>query len=444
MTLSDVLIFCSGADKSILDECPSEKTKYHGIGSTVLLTSLLAMLSGGYAVYFTFNNFFISFALGVFWGIVIFSLDRYIVSSIKKVGDFRKELPMALPRIFMALVLAITISKPLELRLFQDAVNKGMGEIADASISSCEKDFNNERDRLAESKSQLESERKTKTDEIYSKDGVYNNLKIQLNGLQEKNKDLSARVIQNNKIIIQGTSYKPIYDRYGNKNGQRKILSPAAQSAQSNNKVINSEISSNNSQIRDIDGQMKSRADELKEQVVTTEEQYKKQIAGVQQQIDDHNSKRSSFLSDCSDRAKNAQDIPARLEALSKITSENSSIWMASILITLLFVLLETAPVVVKLLSVRGPYDEILERIEYEKIMNEKIKISNLNEKINNELKIISQKNKNLLDAELKANKELLDSIASAQAEIAKEAVKKWKEDELNKLVNGNNNIINS
>ena len=76
--------------------------------------------------------------------------------------------------------------------------------------------------------------------------------------------------------------------------------------------------------------------------------------------------------------------------------------------------------------------------------MEQKIKISNLNDEINTVLKISTEKNKNKLDAELKGNSELLNEIALAQADIAKVAIAKWKDDEIAKLQNGQNNHINT
>jgi hypothetical protein len=95
-------------------------------------------------------------------------------------------------------------------------------------------------------------------------------------------------------------------------------------------------------------------------------------------------------------------------------------------------------------LSSKGTYEEILEAKEYAISMEQKIKISNLNDEINTVLKISTEKNKNKLDAELKGNSELLNEIALAQAEIAKVAIAKWKEDEIAKLQNGQNNHINT
>lgn len=445
INLSDFLIKCSGADKEILDQCTiKEKNKFIGIGSTLILTAVLASLSGGYAIYSTFDSVVISTIIGIFWGIVIFSLDRYIVTSIDKKGEWWNQLLTALPRLLMAFVLAITISKPLELRLFQDAVNKSMGEISDASISGCESDWNTERDKLAKRKSELENERKQKTEDIYNKDGIYNEFVKKQDDLKSINNGKQNSINQNNPIIARGTSYPIVGYREDGSPIKTVKRTAAAINALKENKNLRQSITDNNIKINDIETEKTERKKTLKTQVETTEAQYSKQINGVQQQIDDHNTKRSGFIADCTSRSKNAKDLPAQLQALSKLTKENESIAWASLLITLLFVILETAPVVVKLLSSKGTYEEILETKEYAISMEQKIKISNLNDEINTVLKISTEKNKNKLDAELKGNSELLNEIALAQAGIAKVAIAKWKDDEIAKLQNGQNNHINT
>ncbi len=443
--LSNFLIKCSGADKGILEECTiKEENKFIGIGSTLILTAVLASLSGAYAIYSAFESIIISIIVGVFWGVVIFSLDRYIVTSIDKRGVWWNQLLTALPRLLIAFVLAITISKPLELRLFRDAVNKSMGEISDASISGCESDWNIERDKLANSKSQFENERKIKTEEIYNKDGIYNDLVNKQAQLKSTIRFKQSEIDKNNKIVSKGTSY-PIVIREDGVAVTKLKRTKSAINALRANKSLAADIIKNTSDSNVIENEKITRKQTLRSQVETTEKQYEKQITIVQQQITDHGGKRYGFLADCTSRAKNAKDLPAQLQALSKLTNENDSIAWASLLITLLFVILETAPVVVKLLSSKGTYEEILEAREYTISMEQKIKISNLNDEINTILKISSEKNKNKLDAELKGNAELLNEIALAQAEIAKVAISKWKEDEIQKLnTSQNSQHINS
>jgi hypothetical protein len=53
--------------------------------------------------------------------------------------------------------------------------------------------------------------------------------------------------------------------------------------------------------------------------------------------------------------------LAARMDALAALTTESSAMAMANIFIMLLFVAIETAPIFVKLISARGPYDELLE-----------------------------------------------------------------------------------
>ncbi len=114
---------CSGADIAILKKCPTEKSKYVGIGATVFFTGLFAALAGGYAMYTVFDNAWIAGVSGLIWGLLIFNLDRFIVSSMRKEGKFSRELFMALPRILLAILISVVIAKPLELKIFEKEIN---------------------------------------------------------------------------------------------------------------------------------------------------------------------------------------------------------------------------------------------------------------------------------------------------------------------------------
>ncbi len=116
-------IFCSAADQSILKRCPvAEHNKYASIGATVFFTGVLAALSGGYALYTVFNSLWIAIGLGLFWGALVFNLDRFIVSTIKKTESKWGQGKQVLPRLLLAVFLAIVISKPLELKIFEQEI----------------------------------------------------------------------------------------------------------------------------------------------------------------------------------------------------------------------------------------------------------------------------------------------------------------------------------
>jgi hypothetical protein len=125
--LQNFFIFCSAADKSILQRCPaSEHNKYASIGATVFFTGVLATLSGGYALYTVFNSTALAIVLGLFWGSLVFNLDRFIVSTIKKSERKYGQLKQVTPRLLLAIFLAIVISKPLELKIFEQEINEQM------------------------------------------------------------------------------------------------------------------------------------------------------------------------------------------------------------------------------------------------------------------------------------------------------------------------------
>jgi hypothetical protein len=119
-----------------------DRVKYAGIGGIVLCTGALAMVSGGFAFFTAFGpkayamdqqeaagiGFLIGTVLfGIAWGLIIFNLDRFIVSSTGK-GDgtdtvtFR-EVGQALPRIIIALILGFAISAPLEIRILKSEID---------------------------------------------------------------------------------------------------------------------------------------------------------------------------------------------------------------------------------------------------------------------------------------------------------------------------------
>src|SRR6201994_4574117 len=120
--------FCSGAHVGTLKKYPIEHNKYVGIGATIFFTALFASLSGGYAMYFVFNgsSFAVGFAIlfGMLWGLAIFNMDRYIVSSINKEGTTNQQILQASPRILLAIMIGIVISRPLELKIFDKEIRE--------------------------------------------------------------------------------------------------------------------------------------------------------------------------------------------------------------------------------------------------------------------------------------------------------------------------------
>lgn len=136
------LWFCAGADSTLLRRCPvSDWVKYQGIGGIVLATTLLAFVSASYAFYTVFSpktdtalavgidmtTYAISGVAGAIWALVIFNIDRFIVSSTGKGDGTEKiswdELQQATPRLFMAIIIGVCISAPLEIRILKPEID---------------------------------------------------------------------------------------------------------------------------------------------------------------------------------------------------------------------------------------------------------------------------------------------------------------------------------
>ena len=116
---------CSGADTDILENSSkAEQSKYTGIGGTVFFTAIMAMIAASYALYTVFDNAYTSILFGLIWGFLIFNLDRFIVSTIKKSDNKWKEIWQATPRVILAIIIAIVIAKPLELKIFEKEIDQ--------------------------------------------------------------------------------------------------------------------------------------------------------------------------------------------------------------------------------------------------------------------------------------------------------------------------------
>ena len=136
--LESLLWYCAGADKRLLVRCmSSDRVKYQGLGGIVLATGLLAFIAMTFAINVIFfegewsgfnSSLIVPLIIGLIWGLIIFNLDRFIVSSTGKGDGTEKitssEIIGALPRILMALVIAFSISAPLEIVMFEGEINK--------------------------------------------------------------------------------------------------------------------------------------------------------------------------------------------------------------------------------------------------------------------------------------------------------------------------------
>ncbi len=148
-------LFCSASDIELLRKCPnSEHHKYAGVGATVFFTGLLACASGGYALYTAFDEVWLALLLGMFWGLLVFNLDRFLVSTMKKGRGMMKELIQITPRLLLSVLLAFVISVPLELKIFEEEIEESMYYVGAQKLDALDANYDR---RLEQKQSRVDA-----------------------------------------------------------------------------------------------------------------------------------------------------------------------------------------------------------------------------------------------------------------------------------------------
>lgn len=421
--------FCSGSNVDILRNCPTDHSKYFGIGGTILFTSLMASFAGGYAFYTAFHSTILSIIFGIFWGSMIFNLDRYIVVTLGK-GDgtpkiTKGELLSATPRLLMAILIGFVIATPLELKLFEKEINVEIATLINeevAKLGTADSTILSEKNKLEIEKIELAA----KKDKI--NEGTYTTLEDNEKKEIKKQADekKAERTIQQKEIqSLANARNKADSTRIKNWNGNIRA---------SINK-LNKEISDLESKQVDISGSSNS----IKKNEIA---KIDIRITEIETRLKEINSVINTKTVERESVAKQYNGFMARIEAYERLQDKHFTLRMVGIFITLLFIFIEVAPVFFKLMTESGPYDYIYERVKHEVFVREQQKISDINDVINCDIEIGTKKNQNRLNAEIKANEELLNAIALAQAEIAKTAIEKWKEREMKKAIDNPESFI--
>lgn len=412
--LNEFLWICAGANRSVLRQCPTEYAKYAGIGGTILFTALMAMLSGGYAFYTIFEEVSTACFFGVFWGLLIFNLDRFMVNTMYSDGKHtisKDELLGGLPRIILAIFLGIIISVPIELRIFDDKIQSQLlidrGKVGD-DVRNANEELYNERNRIIELR------------------GTYED---KLKELQTGTSDGYASRIATMERDLQVAEDKLYNETNGTGVTKKRGYGPAAKQLQEQVDRMRLALSS----LREEERIAKSQNQEyINRQMISTQsyiDDLDRQLNNVNSQIIQKENER--------DKATNAlTGFTARLKALSEITdyNNNTTLFIARLMIMLLFITIEIIPTLFKMMMTDGPYDNLLRAEMHRiKVLSDK-RISDINDDINTEVYISVEKNKARIESELSANKMILEKLATTQASLLEEAIERWREEEYKKI----------
>lgn len=305
------LVICSGSSITLLEKSPTEINKHAGIGGVILFTAILASLSSGYALYSVFDNFWAAAGFGLLWGLMIFNLDRFIVASMRKSGNFFRQFLAATPRIILAALLGIVISKPLELRIFEKEIDKQLNVIINRNKTVLQDSVNLRYTKLSGSFSK-------ERNEIYSR----------INSLRGEYNTASSELEK--EVVGTATETTTGKEGYG-PNAKRK------------------------------DELKKAKKEELDAYI----SQMQPRLSELDKEVDNLSTQKQKELDATKPAEENYTGFAARMQALSELSKSNDILGLASLFIMGVFISLEMAPVLVKLIAPKGPYDYLLDKHEY-------------------------------------------------------------------------------
>lgn len=115
------LWWLSTAEKELLVDCVIDRNRYAIIGMTVLGTWMFATLAWTYFFSTVVSNIAISFALGIFMGWIILTIDRALIKGINKFNK-NKFVPLLL-RGLLAITIGTFMAQPALLYLFNKEIH---------------------------------------------------------------------------------------------------------------------------------------------------------------------------------------------------------------------------------------------------------------------------------------------------------------------------------
>jgi hypothetical protein len=328
------LWFCAGIDEQLIRRCPhSERVKAEGIGGVVLATSFLALLSGSYAFYtvfgpkvgyaltpeqqlFDLKSTLIAITCGISWALIIFNLDRFIVTSTGH-GDgteaiTKEELKNGFPRIVMAVFIGICISAPLEIKVFESEINARLEVLQNEQAKLLDAGSADKYASLAN----IHTTKMAELREQLKKNDAY--LTELRQGVRNQRSALEEEVAGHRTSGIAGRG-------------------PAYRDKETNLVKIEEEFKNEEPRVKAEIALLTKQMNELQQEIErTTDAKNKDHEANLRQAI-------------------NIDGLGKRIEIAHELFP------VSSVLLMLLLVIIEVTPIFIKMMFIRGPYDLLCE-----------------------------------------------------------------------------------
>jgi len=440
--IKNFLWLISGAEVHVLKQCPNEKYKYASIGLILIITTIFACFSGTLAGYFFGDkNLIIAITFGLIWGSLVYSIDRMMITSIKKNPNESKQpfWKYFIPRFVLGSLLAFFISIPVELKIFDKQIEKHMLDDKANEVNEYEKKLVSvyNIDEIKSDSIHISKEIKEVDEKLQNEPSgtIYQNLKAKIQENQadyENKKSRYDRKVSERKTIWNRI---PTYFDSITKDFIKDTLSLEYQEW-CNIKLKINEIDKEVQTKKRILDNLVSKRDSIQFEYYTSNLNEKNKLDSIKKEVEnDLSINRDSLKSAKSNYKAEIDDDKSFVRRF--VTMQNIEgfwnhffIWF----IRVIFLIIEILPIYTKLISPIGQYDIKLDSDDEEFRSNysfaDELRKESCNIKKEKELEFIKQSEEQRIQKELEFNEQVLIKVAKIQLETVNETLKAWKMNE--------------
>jgi hypothetical protein len=462
------LWFVAGADIEMLSLCPLDYKKYEAIGMTILMTSLVGFAAGSSAAWYFTEDALWTLVFGLFWSLLIFSIDRSLVVTLKK--DPYKKSYYVLPLVFrgfLAILVAGIMSIPLELLVFngfiqndienyksdllkqqhQDSFDAQQAAEYDSKSKSLDqllKSESNKKDDIITAINDKRSERQREANMLnHPNTTTYNNAQASANGLQRQLNELYS---------LSNSDY-----RRNRIPGLRSQISHQRSVMASERNAWNTKV---NARISELDNEIAQLSDALrvaKENIARTDREKQR----VDSTSVSYQARAEESLNKTDERFRNGNNFTLYYAVLAhaiykthKVTHErmgtdgktytyeteefvNKDFMFLLWFIRAMFFVIELLPSIVKVVSKAGQYElrvyhqeeELKKYLHSQEYQDYCYKMLHGDNQL--EMDLQAQRH----DAEKKVQHDIIQAIINAEESVAKDSIDNWEKLEKGKML---------
>ena len=462
------LWFVAGADIEMLSLCALDYKKYEAIGMTILMTSLVGFAAGSSAAWYFTEDALWTLVFGLFWSLLIFSIDRSLVVTLKK--DPYKKSYYVLPLVFrgfLAILVAGIMSIPLELLVFngfiqndienyksdllkqqhQDSFDAQQAAEYDSKSKSLDqllKSESNKKDDIITAINDKRSERQREANMLnHPNTTTYNNAQASANGLQRQLNELYS---------LSNSDY-----RRNRIPGLRSQISHQRSVMASERNAWNSKV---NARISELDNEIAQLSDALrvaKENIARTDREKQR----VDSTSVSYQARAEESLNKTDERFRNGNNFTLYYAVLAhaiykthKVTHErmgtdgktytyeteefvNKDFMFLLWFIRAMFFVIELLPSIVKVVSKAGQYElrvyhqeeELKKYLHSQEYQDYCYKMLHGDNQL--EMDLQAQRH----DAEKKVQHDIIQAIMNAEESVAKDSIDNWEKLEKGKML---------